>query len=104
MRSHVRAIFSIAALVCLTSLELGAQTSFDALPNAPRRARPLFLAYGQNNAPLSTTPSPPQPGGGPLDSHPSAGREDCTCQQSTYPYQRPDCEGEKSSGEIETSI
>jgi outer membrane protein len=61
----VKTIFSIAALVCLTSLDLGAQSSSDALPNAPRQAQPLFLAYGRSNAPLSTTPSPPQPGGVP---------------------------------------
>ena len=65
MQSHVKTIFFIAALVCLTSLELGAQTSSDALPNAPRQAQPLFLAYGQSNAPLSTPPSPPQPSGVP---------------------------------------
>jgi outer membrane protein len=61
----VKTIFSIAALVCLTSLELGAQTSSDGLPNAPRQAQPLFPAYGQSNAPLSTTTSPPQPAGVP---------------------------------------
>jgi outer membrane protein len=65
VQSHVKTILCIAALVCLTSLELGSQTSSDALPNAPRQAQPLFLAYGQSNAPLSTTASPPQPGGVP---------------------------------------
>ena len=65
MQSHVKTIFSIAAFVCLSSLEVGAQTSSDALPNAPRQAMPLFLAYGQNNIPLPTTPSPPQPSGVP---------------------------------------
>jgi outer membrane protein len=65
VQSHVKTILCIAALVCLTYLELGAQTSSDALPNAPRQAQPLFLAYGQSNAPLSTTASPPQPGGVP---------------------------------------
>ena len=64
MRSHVKTILSGAVLAFLISLELGAQTSSYALPNAPRQAKPLLLAYGQNNIPLPT-PSPPQPGGVP---------------------------------------
>jgi outer membrane protein len=63
MQSRVKTILSIATLVCLTSLELGAQTSSDLLPNAPSQAQPLFLAYGQSNTPLSTALLPPQPGG-----------------------------------------
>jgi outer membrane protein len=66
VRSHVRKVLSIPAVVLLASLELGAQTNSNHLPNAPRLAQPLFLAYGQNSTPLSTsTPPPPSSGGVP---------------------------------------
>lgn len=64
MRSHVRKVLSISAVVFLASLELGAQTNSSQLPNAPLQAQPLFLAYGQHSTPLSApTPPPAQSGG-----------------------------------------
>jgi outer membrane protein len=64
VQSHVKKTLFITALVSLTFLKLGAQTSSNQLPNAPSLAQPLFLSYGQSNT-LSTTPSQPQSGGVP---------------------------------------
>jgi outer membrane protein len=63
MRSHGREVLSIAAVVFLASLPLGAQTNSDQLPNAPPLSQPLILAYGQNSTPPSA-PTPPQPSSG----------------------------------------
>ncbi len=83
VQSHVKTIFSIAALVCLTSLELGAQTSSNGLPNAPRPGcQPLFLVHTDRatGMPLSTTTAPPST---PVESSrlspAQQGREDRTC-------------------------
>jgi outer membrane protein len=65
VRSNVKKVLSFPAIVFLASLELGAQTSSNQLPNAPRQVQPLFLAYGQSNTPLPPTSPPPQTGGAP---------------------------------------
>jgi outer membrane protein len=66
VQSHMRKVLSVSALVFLASLELGAQTNSNQLPNAPLQAQPLFLAYGQNSTPSSAPiPPPPQSGGVP---------------------------------------
>lgn len=55
MQSTVNKALSIPAIVFLACLELRAQTNSDQLPNAPRQAQPLLLAYGQSSAPQSST-------------------------------------------------
>jgi outer membrane protein len=55
VQSTVNKALSIPAIVFLACLELRAQTNSDQLPNAPRQAQPLLLAYGQSSAPQSST-------------------------------------------------
>jgi outer membrane protein len=66
VRSPAKNVPSITAIVFLASLNLGAQTNPDRLPNAPRQAQPLFLAYAQSSAPLSSLATPSPSGESPL--------------------------------------
>jgi outer membrane protein len=63
---HVNRVLSIVLIGFLTSLELGAQTSSERLPDAPGRAGTIFLAAGQSGTPISSgTPASPQSDGVP---------------------------------------